>query len=30
MGNTVKTTVLLAALSGLLLFIGDMMGGRSG
>ena len=30
MGNAVKTTVLLAALSGLLLFIGDMMGGRSG
>ena len=30
MGNTVKTTVLLAALSGLLLFIGDLMGGRSG
>ena len=30
MGNTVKTTVLLAALSGVLLFIGDMMGGRSG
>jgi heat shock protein HtpX len=30
MGNTLKTTVLLAALSGLLLFIGDAMGGRSG
>jgi heat shock protein HtpX len=30
MGNTLKTTVLLAALSGLLLFIGDVMGGRSG
>jgi heat shock protein HtpX len=30
MGNTVKTTVLLAALSGLLLLIGDLMGGRSG
>ena len=30
MGNTVKTTVLLAALSGVLLFIGDMMGGRLG
>jgi heat shock protein HtpX len=30
MGNTVKTTVLLAALSGLLLVIGDLMGGQSG
>ena len=30
MGNAVKTTVLLAALSGLLLLIGDLMGGRSG
>jgi heat shock protein HtpX len=30
MGNTVKTTVLLAALSGLLLVIGDLLGGRSG
>jgi heat shock protein HtpX len=30
MGNTVKTTVLLAALSGVLLLIGDLMGGRSG
>jgi heat shock protein HtpX len=30
MGNTIKTTVLLATLSGLLLLIGDLMGGRSG
>ena len=30
MGNTVKTTVLLATLSGLLLVIGDLLGGRSG
>jgi heat shock protein HtpX len=30
MGNTLKTTVLLAALSGLLLFIGELMGGQSG
>ena len=30
MGNTLKTTVLLGALSGLLLFIGDLMGGQSG
>jgi heat shock protein HtpX len=30
MGNTLKTTVLLAALSGLLLVIGDLFGGRSG
>ena len=30
MGNTLKTTVLLAALSGLLLLIGDLLGGRSG
>jgi heat shock protein HtpX len=30
MGNTVKTTVLLAALSGLLLLIGDLLGGQSG
>jgi heat shock protein HtpX len=30
MGNTLKTTVLLAALSGLLLWIGDLMGGQSG
>ncbi|MEO5823281.1 MAG: zinc metalloprotease HtpX [Vicinamibacteraceae bacterium] len=30
MGNTVKTTVLLAALSGLLLWIGDRLGGQSG
>jgi heat shock protein HtpX len=30
MGNTVKTTVLLAAMSGLLLVIGEMLGGRSG
>jgi heat shock protein HtpX len=30
MGNTLKTTVLLAALSGLLLWIGELMGGQSG
>ncbi len=30
MGNTLKTTLLLAALSGLLLFIGDALGGQSG
>ena len=30
MGNTLKTTVLLATLSGLLLVIGDLMGGQSG
>ncbi len=30
MGNTFKTTVLLAALSGLLLLIGDLLGGQSG
>jgi heat shock protein HtpX len=30
MGNMLKTTILLAALSGLLLFIGDLAGGRSG
>jgi heat shock protein HtpX len=30
MGNTLKTTVLLAALSGLLLWIGDLLGGQSG
>jgi heat shock protein HtpX len=30
MGNTLKTTILLAALSGLLLFLGDVLGGRSG
>jgi heat shock protein HtpX len=30
MGNTLKTTILLATLSGLLLVIGDLMGGRSG
>src|SRR5215211_3139433 len=30
MGNTVKTTVLLASLSGLLLVIGNLLGGRSG
>ena len=30
MANTVKTTVLLAAMSGLLLVIGEMLGGRSG
>ena len=30
MGNTLKTTVLLATLSGVLLLIGDLMGGRSG
>jgi heat shock protein HtpX len=30
MGNTVKTTVLLASLSGLLLVMGDLLGGRSG
>jgi heat shock protein HtpX len=30
MGNTLKTTLLLAALSGLLLFLGDALGGRSG
>lgn len=30
MGNTLKTTLLLAALSGLLLFLGDALGGQSG
>jgi heat shock protein HtpX len=30
MSNTLKTTVLLAALSGLLLWIGDLLGGQSG
>jgi heat shock protein HtpX len=30
MGNTLKTTLLLATLSGLLLLIGDVAGGRSG
>jgi heat shock protein HtpX len=30
MSNTLKTTILLAALSGLLLVIGDLLGGRSG
>ena len=30
MSNTLKTTMLLAALSGLLLFIGELAGGRSG
>lgn len=30
MGNTLKTTLLLAALSGLLLVLGDALGGRSG
>jgi heat shock protein HtpX len=30
MGNTLKTTVLLTALSGLLLWIGDLLGGQSG
>ena len=30
MTNTIKTAVLLAALSGLLLFLGDLLGGRSG
>ena len=30
MGNTLKTTVLLAAMSGLLLWIGDLLGGQSG
>jgi heat shock protein HtpX len=30
MGNTVKTTLLLGAMSGLLLLIGDLLGGRSG
>ncbi len=30
MGNTVKTTILLATLSGLLLVIGDLFGGQSG
>jgi heat shock protein HtpX len=30
MGNTLKTTVLLAALSGLLLWMGDLLGGQSG
>src|SRR5215210_6126472 len=30
MGNTIKTTVLLTALSGLLLLIGDLLGGQSG
>ena len=30
MGNTLKTTLLLAGLSGLLLFIGEMLGGAQG
>ena len=30
MGNMLKTTMLLAAMSGLLLLIGDLLGGRSG
>jgi len=30
MGNALKSTVLLAALSGVLLIIGDLMGGQSG
>ncbi len=30
MSNTLKTTFLLATLSGLLLLIGDVAGGRSG
>jgi heat shock protein HtpX len=30
MGNTLKTTLLLGLLSGLLLFIGDALGGQSG
>src|SRR5262245_48572543 len=30
MSNTLKTTMLLAALSGVLLVIGDLLGGRSG
>jgi heat shock protein HtpX len=30
MGNTLKTTMLLATLSGLLLVIGDVLGGQSG
>ena len=30
MGNAVKTTVLLATLSGLLLVIGNLLGGQSG
>jgi len=30
MGNTLKTTVLLATLSGLLLVIGELLGGQSG
>jgi heat shock protein HtpX len=30
MGSTLKTTILLATLSGLLLVIGDLFGGRSG
>ena len=30
MGNALKTTVLLAALTGLLVVIGDVLGGRSG
>ena len=30
MGNTLKTTLLLALLSGLLLFIGDALGGQQG
>jgi len=30
MGNTLKTTLLLGLLSGLLLFIGDSLGGQSG
>src|SRR6185503_16262033 len=28
--NTIKTTLLLGALTGLLLFVGDIMGGRNG
>ena len=30
MGSTLKTTILLATLSGLLLLIGDLLGGRGG
>jgi heat shock protein HtpX len=30
MGSTLKTTILLASLSGLLLLVGDVLGGRSG
>ena len=29
MGNAVKTTILLGLLSGLLLLIGDLLGGRA-